>query len=132
MLLTGSLVFTGGTLVEICAKHLTVAPELPSQRLGRPIPHELETIVMSCLEKEPDNRPASVEDLAQQLSALAIGTWTLDDARRWWRERGELVERRIVAARHEREPPASDFTLDVDPLDRTQTPPAQAAATVRD
>jgi len=125
LLLTGTLVFTGGTVVEICAKHLTVVPDLPSERLGRPIPRGLEALVMSCLEKEPDKRPASADELEQQLAALGLGMWGAEEARRWWRERGELVDRHARAARREREAQPSDFTLDVDPFDRTEAPPTR-------
>ena len=37
------------------------------------IPPELESIVLSCLEKDPDRRPQSAEDLARRLDADATG-----------------------------------------------------------
>ena len=36
-LLTGTPVFTGATVMEICMKHVREAPELPSVRKGQPV-----------------------------------------------------------------------------------------------
>ena len=56
-LLTGRHVFEGGTLVEVCSHHLRTPPVAPSKRLGRPLPPDLESVVLSCLEKDPARRP---------------------------------------------------------------------------
>ena len=117
-LLTGTLVFTGGTVVEVCAKHLTIPPEPPSERLGRAIPSELEALVLRCLEKEPDKRPSSAEALLKELRALDRGLWDLDAARRWWRERGAAVEAHVRAARKGREAQPSGRAMEVDPEGR--------------
>jgi serine/threonine-protein kinase len=68
-LLTGRDVFEGETVVEVCASHLHTKPELPSARLGAPVPGDVEAIVMSCLAKSPDDRPASADALRSQLLA---------------------------------------------------------------
>jgi len=72
-LLTGTPVFTGSTYGAICGKHLAEAPEPPSRRLGRPIPAELEAIVLACLAKQPSGRPASAAELARRLAELPLG-----------------------------------------------------------
>ena len=118
-LLTGTLVFSGGTVVEVCAKHLTVPPEPPSERLGRPIPAELEALVMRCLEKDPAKRTASAEALLRELRALDLGGWDPDTAREWWRNRGSHVEAHVHAARKGREAQPSGRALEVDPLGRS-------------
>ncbi len=48
-LLTGQPVFAATSVVELCALHLTAAPEPLEQRLGRPLPGPLSALVMRCL-----------------------------------------------------------------------------------
>ena len=84
-LLCGQPVFSGATLVEVCAHHLHTRPLPPSERLGRPLPSELETLVLACLEKDPSRRPASANALGARLGAIAQALpWSEDDARAWW------------------------------------------------
>jgi serine/threonine protein kinase/CHASE1-domain containing sensor protein len=118
-LLTGTLVFSGGTVVEVCAKHLTVPPEPPSERLGRPIPPGLEALVLRCLEKDPEKRTESAEKLLRELQALNLGAWDSDRARAWWSDRGKNVEAHVQAARKGREAQPSGSALEVDPLGRS-------------
>jgi serine/threonine-protein kinase len=98
-LLTGTPVFSGNTTFEVCAKHLSITPESPSQRLGKAIPPALEALVMQCLAKEPGARPASAEELGERLRALFVGTWDLAKAKAWWQGKGEAIERAVRAAR---------------------------------
>jgi eukaryotic-like serine/threonine-protein kinase len=84
-LLCGQPVFSGATLVEVCAHHLHTAPVPPSERLGRPLPEALEALLLACLAKDPARRPASATALERQLAGLAeAGSWSEDDARAWW------------------------------------------------
>jgi serine/threonine-protein kinase len=84
-LLTGSPVFSGDSVVEVCGHHLHSRPERPSQRAGRAIPEDLERIVLACLEKSARERPQSARELADRLSECAdAGAWTEADAERWW------------------------------------------------
>ncbi len=117
-LLTGTLVFTGNTVVEICAKHLTIPPEPPSQRLGRALPASLEALVLRCLEKDPQKRVPTVEVLAVELAALGLASWDAARARGWWRERGKVIETAVRAAREGRERSSSQRTLEIDQLRR--------------
>ena len=71
-LLTGHLVFEGDTPLQTILKHLQQAPEPPSRRTGRPIPAELEALVLACLAKRPDERPPSAAALAQALAGVAF------------------------------------------------------------
>ena len=85
VLLTGTPVFPGRSVVEILAHHLHTPPEPPSQRLGRPIAPELEELVLQCLAKSPDERPTSAQALRDRLGSLQLADrWTDDDAARWW------------------------------------------------
>jgi serine/threonine-protein kinase len=86
-LLTGRRVFEAATALQMALQHTQQTPVPPSQRIGKPIPHALEQIVMSCLEKAPGRRPASADDLAGRLLHCGLASdWTQESARAWWRE----------------------------------------------
>jgi serine/threonine-protein kinase len=84
-LLTGQHVFQAATVLEVCSKHMLEAPVRPSERLGKPLPADLEAIVLGCLAKNRDDRPASAAVLRASLLACADALG--DDqpaARDWW------------------------------------------------
>ena len=84
-LLTGTTVFTGKTIMEICMKHVRTNPDAPSVRLGRPVSPGLEELILRCLAKNPVNRPTSTRSLLKELSQLEISPgWTLTEAEKWW------------------------------------------------
>jgi eukaryotic-like serine/threonine-protein kinase len=68
-LLTGTPPFQGTNLIEICSQHLHSPVEPPSERLRRPVPEKLEQIVLRCLAKSREERPASAKVLIELLSA---------------------------------------------------------------
>ncbi|MFN0181896.1 MAG: serine/threonine-protein kinase [Gemmatimonadales bacterium] len=88
-LLTGALVFEGDTPMSVLAKHLSATPPAPSGRSPGPIPPELDRLVLSCLEKEPDERPRRAADLASALAAIDLPPWTEDQASAWWRDQAD-------------------------------------------
>jgi hypothetical protein len=84
-LLTGSPVFTGATVMEICMKHIQAAPEPPSARRGERIDPSLEGLLLRCLAKSPADRPADARALLRELDACSLaGRWAADDALAWW------------------------------------------------
>ena len=84
-LLTGERVFVGKTSAEVLRHHIMTAPVPPSERVLTFIPPALEELVLSCLAKDPDERPPSAEWLAAQLAACECdATWTPESARGWW------------------------------------------------
>jgi hypothetical protein len=85
--------------VEVCAKHIALSPESPSSRLGGSVPAGLQSIIMRCLAKAPDGRPASAEVPAAELRRLSLATWDLARARAWWAERGQAIEAHVRSAR---------------------------------
>lgn len=90
-LVTGKPVFVAESIVDLCQKHVSEAPEPPSQRLGRPICPDLEAAIMACLEKSRSKRPQTARDLAQLIKKSPLANaWSLDEADAWWRrhERG--------------------------------------------
>jgi serine/threonine-protein kinase len=84
-LLTGTEVFKGQSLVEVCSRHLHEVPE-PMAVRGVAVSPQLEAVVRSCLEKKPELRPQSAGELRQRLEACAIEPWDGDKARSWWLE----------------------------------------------
>jgi len=84
-LLTGQLVFTGNTPMQLLVQHAQAMPEPPSARTELPIPKELDAIVLACLAKDPSDRPQTARELARRLEAVPVrGEWTPDLARAWW------------------------------------------------
>jgi eukaryotic-like serine/threonine-protein kinase len=84
-LLTGQLVFSGDTSFELLTHHARTPATAPSARTELPIPAELDQLVLSCLDKDPDRRPQSARALAARLSAVTGGRgWSEEQAREWW------------------------------------------------
>jgi serine/threonine-protein kinase len=93
-LLSGVPPFNGKSVVEVCGHHLHSIPEPPSKVLGRPIPASLEALVLRCLEKEPEKRPADARSFIELLDACSdVPTWTRADAETWWDGRGQALLR---------------------------------------
>jgi hypothetical protein len=84
-LLTGQLVFTGRTPLEVMTHHARTPAAAPSTRTELPIPAGLDRLVLSCLEKDPHRRPQSARALAEQLSSTdGDRSWSEERARAWW------------------------------------------------
>jgi serine/threonine-protein kinase len=84
-LLTGQLVFSGDTPIQILVQHAQAAPVPPSARTEQPIPSELDALVIACLAKDPASRPQTARELARRLDAMpAAREWTPALAQSWW------------------------------------------------
>jgi hypothetical protein len=84
-LVTGEQVFKGKTVMEICMKHVRNVPDPPSARLGRSVSPGLESLILRCLAKKPEERPPGTRALADELDRLEpAGSWTRADAEAWW------------------------------------------------
>jgi len=84
-LLTGTHVFSGKSILEVCAQHLHSVPDPPSVRLNAAVTADLEALLLACLAKRPEDRPASARDLGERLRACAAaGRWTNARAAHWW------------------------------------------------
>ena len=84
-LLTGQVVFTGNTVMEVLVHHARTPPERPSARTDLPIPRALDDLVMACLAKDPAQRPQSARELSLRLAEVDGATaWTQDRAHEWW------------------------------------------------
>lgn len=110
-LLTGSPVFDAPSALEVFRHHVELSPVPPSQRSMTPISPKLESLVLRCLAKSPDDRPASAAELAEELATCpSAQPWTDADAERWWREfAGGATSMRAAAA-----PASGSLTATVD------------------
>jgi hypothetical protein len=88
-LLTAEHVFPGATTVEVLGHHLHTPPVRPSERAGRPLPEDLEGLILRCLRKDPSERPQSARALRRALEACEdMGAWTEEHALEWWQQHG--------------------------------------------
>src|SRR6266511_1651581 len=71
-MLTGTVPLTGDTPLEIAMKHLSATPEPPSEQRIE-IPHELDSIVLRALAKDPVDRYQSAEEMDADLARAARG-----------------------------------------------------------
>jgi eukaryotic-like serine/threonine-protein kinase len=116
-LLTGTPVFNGASVVEICMKHVSAVPDAPSVRLGKPIQPALEALILRCLAKSPADRPADAGVLLGELKACAVEPrWTARDAAAWWSAHGtpgnpETAEKTATHERNNPTPIATDRTV---------------------
>jgi serine/threonine-protein kinase len=84
-LVTGQLVFTGRTAVETILQHVQATPVPASQRTELQIPASLDRLILDCLEKNPENRPATADAVTARLTAVELAdSWTSEDAWHWW------------------------------------------------
>jgi serine/threonine-protein kinase len=86
-LVTGIPPFAGDSAWEIIVAHSRDPVEPPSK--VRDVPADLERIIMKCLEKKPEDRYQSAQELADALAGCeAFGKWTPERAKKWWAEKG--------------------------------------------
>jgi hypothetical protein len=120
-LITGRHVFDGRTVAEIIAHHLHTEPVPPSERLGAPVPGDLEAVILQCLRKDPRERPSNARALRDALNRCRVEPWTKADAVAWWTKfRPRIVERQETDVDH-------PLTIDIDAanrLTRTAVPSA--------
>jgi serine/threonine-protein kinase len=83
-LLTGQLVFRGPTTIATILQHVQADPAPPSTKAPG-VPRALDDLILACLAKDPDRRPATADEVAARLDAIEDG---LDGSERvvreWW------------------------------------------------
>ena len=88
-LLTGKLVFEEDLPMRMVLAHAKHEPVVPSKRTGIDVPAEVESIIMKCLSKDPEARPASAWELREMLQTARrtlARPWTQERARQWWEQ----------------------------------------------
>ena len=68
-LVTGRRPFSARNASEMLVKHYRERPPVPSALIPS-LPHELDELILACLEKDPKHRPQSAQELARWLRAL--------------------------------------------------------------
>jgi serine/threonine-protein kinase len=94
-LLTGRPPFESDKAIKVLLAHVNEPPPLPSQ-LNEAVPHDLEEVVLRCLEKDPELRFQSVEALRQALEdCAAAGSWNREMAAAWWTDHGCPMKKQL-------------------------------------
>jgi len=83
-LLTGRLVFQAPNAIQLMYQHANAVPVPPSQRSELDIPAELDSIILACLAKYPEDRPQTAGELSRQLATAVTAVWNEEQAQRWW------------------------------------------------
>ncbi|QDT43423.1 Serine/threonine-protein kinase PknB [Gimesia alba] len=90
-LLTGKPVFEGENAIKVMFAHAS-QPVVPPSSINPRISPELEAIILKCLEKKPEDRFQTAEELSRALNQLEIKAWTQEQASVWWSEAEHLVQ----------------------------------------
>ena len=127
-LVTGKPVFEGATVVEVLGHHLHTEPVPPSQRTSSPVPADFEAVLLQCLRKRREERPADAAALRAALRACAnVEPWTNAHAVEWWRQFRSAASRPTPVRASE----SPELTVAVDLEDRltgTMETPASVVA----
>jgi serine/threonine protein kinase len=124
-LLAGSTVFDTESPTVMLRHHVETAPLPPGLATGRPLPPQLDALVMRCLAKDRAERPQDARELRALLDELPVPggqEWTSAEIRDWWMA-FEAHSSQLVAAPTEPggrrlERGNTEILLDTEELDR--------------
>lgn len=86
-LLSGRTVYGKAPAVELFLHHVRTPARPTSEVATWPISPELDRLILDCLAKDPTDRPANVDVVAQRLTELTFDVrWDYARAKRWWSE----------------------------------------------
>jgi serine/threonine protein kinase len=86
-LVTGEGLFDAQTVGEVMIHQVKDMPLRPSERSGKLVSPDLEALLMRCLAKNPDARPATVREFDDALAGCQTSAdWTREMASEWWRK----------------------------------------------
>jgi len=92
-LLTKQLVFDKMSPMAFVVAHTNDEPPPMSTRTSNEVPSDLEDVIMSCLAKDPNDRPRDAMELARRLGSVAVANaWTQETADEWWVEHATDLE----------------------------------------
>jgi serine/threonine-protein kinase len=90
-LLTGKPVFDGENPIKVIFAHANEDPQEIST-INEEIPADLAAVVMKCLEKNPESRFGSIEELDSALAECGhLEHWTQRQAAEWWTQTTEVT-----------------------------------------
>lgn len=109
-LLTGRFVFQAPNATAMLLRHLQQQPEAPSVASPMKVPPALDALILACLAKEPEGRPANAVELGRRLRELSQPSeWNEEMAEKWWAENMG----KNPAGTKDALPPRTDPTLSV-------------------
>src|SRR6185436_12874762 len=86
-LVTGRQVFEGASVLEVVSKHVHAEPDPPSRHGPGKVPRDLDALILHCLQKAPDSRPAGAREVGRLLRSVPLAEpWTEEHAAAWWSE----------------------------------------------
>ncbi len=86
-MVTGTTVFMAERFHDFVKSHLEQPPEPPSKRLGRPVPADLERVILRCLAKARTERFRDARELEAALAACGEASkWTEERASACWED----------------------------------------------
>jgi serine/threonine protein kinase len=84
-LLSGRTLFESEEVDELLERLVKQMPPRPSEWVNGKISTELEQLIMRCLAKNREQRPASAEELDEALGKCVVtAAWTDEEAQSWW------------------------------------------------
>ncbi|HEX6275945.1 MAG TPA: serine/threonine-protein kinase [Polyangiaceae bacterium] len=87
-LLTGRLLFETDKPLVMVKMHLTDPPPKASEHSPFEIPGALDSLLLDCLQKKPEQRPSSADVIRRRLEEIPLAArWDRDRAAAWWKER---------------------------------------------
>jgi serine/threonine-protein kinase len=87
-LLTGRLLFEVDRPMAMVKAHLSEPPPRSSLHSSFQVPTELDDLLLECLQKDPNARPANAATLRRRLEQVPLAErWDQDRAAAWWSAR---------------------------------------------
>ncbi len=85
-LVTGLLVFEAKDAMGMIIRHVRDEPTPPSRLAELDVPPALDAVILSCLAKNPSDRPETAWDLRDRLREVAadLPAWSEPRAEQWW------------------------------------------------
>ena len=83
-LLTAKEPFEGGTADQKRRRHVNEVPPRLSKNASQQVPAKLEDLVMTCLAKDPKDRPQAALILRDAFRDAVDGGWDANQALSWW------------------------------------------------
>ncbi|HEV3343952.1 MAG TPA: serine/threonine-protein kinase, partial [Pirellulales bacterium] len=88
-LLTGDDIICADSESSLLAQIVEGKPPRPSEHTTNALPRELDDLIVTCLSKRADDRPANAAHLLAALDAISeVGRWNQEQAFEWWRTVG--------------------------------------------
>ncbi len=84
-LLAGAKLFDAESAGELMRQQVQLPPPPLSARAAQAVPARLEALIMSCLAKDPDDRPRDADAMSAELAKCVDGApWSPAEAQGWW------------------------------------------------